>query len=106
MLVCILVSVYNISNGQVLENKKSGFFAPSDTFYQKRFNYALGISATTYTAFSIGLYQAWYKQYPQEGFHLFNDGGEWSNMDKIGHVYTSYFQGVLCYKGGKMDWVE
>ncbi|MEM9546652.1 MAG: DUF2279 domain-containing protein [Bacteroidota bacterium] len=80
---------------------KYGFFAPSDTFNQKRFNYALGISAATYTGFSIGLYHAWYKQYPQEGFHFFNDGGEWSNMDKIGHVYTSYFQGVLCYKGAK-----
>jgi hypothetical protein len=81
--------------------QEKGFFAPSDTFNQKRFNYALGISAATYTGFSIGLYHAWYKQYPQGEFHFFNDSGEWGNMDKIGHVYTAYFQGVLCYKGAK-----
>lgn len=101
IFICILGSTINLSLGQTFEKQKSDFFAPSDTFNQKRFNYALGISAATYTGFSIGLYQAWYKQYPQEGFHLFNDGGEWSNMDKIGHVYTAYFQGVLCYKGAK-----
>jgi len=81
--------------------KKASFFAPADTFSQKRFNYALGFSSTVYTGFSIGLYSAWYKQYPQEGFHTFNDWGEWENMDKVGHIYTAYFQGVLCYKGAK-----
>lgn len=87
--------------GQTNQNQKSSFFAPSDTFNQKRFNYALGISATTYTGFSIGLYHTWYKQYPQEKFHFYDDFGEWNHMDKIGHIYTSYFQGVLCYKGAK-----
>ena len=87
--------------GQTSQIQNKGFFAPSDTFSQKRFNYALGISAATYTGFSIGLYHTWYKQYPQGKFHFFNDNGEWSNMDKIGHVYTAYFQGVLCYKGAK-----
>jgi len=95
-----LLAMTSIAQVDLL-SKKSSFFTPSDTFNQKRFNYALGISATTYTAFSIGLYQTWYKQYPQEGFHTFDDWGEWSNMDKVGHLYTSYFQGVLCYKGAK-----
>jgi len=76
-------------------------FTPADTLNKKRFNWALGVSATTYTGFSLGLYNAWYKKYPQEGFHTFNDWGEWENMDKMGHLYTSYFQGVLCYKGAK-----
>jgi len=87
--------------GYQFDHRKTSFFTPSDTFNAKRFKYALGISATTYTGFSIGLYQTWYKQYPQEGFHFFNDVGEWNNMDKVGHVYTAYFQGVLCYKGAK-----
>jgi len=97
----LFFSLFEISIGQEVRPSPSGFFAPSDTFNQKRFNYALGISAATYTGFSIGLYHAWYKQYPQGPFQLFNDGGEWSNMDKYGHVYTAYFQGVLCYKGAK-----
>ena len=85
----------------LIQKKRPSFFTPADTFNQKRFNYALGISTTTYTGFSIALYQAWYKQYPQEGFHTFNDVGEWNDMDKVGHLYTAYFQGVLCYKGAK-----
>ncbi len=101
LLICILGITSNLTVCQTPQNQKVGFFTPADTFHQKRFNYALGISATTYTGFSIGLYHAWYKQYPQEKFHFFNDGGEWNNMDKIGHVYTAYFQGVLCYKGAK-----
>lgn len=102
LFLLILLSGLALSTmGQSSLSKKADFFAPSDTFNQKRFNYALGISAATYTGFSIGLYHAWYKQYPQESFHFFNDGGEWSNMDKIGHTYTAYFQGVLCYKGAK-----
>jgi hypothetical protein len=89
------------ANGQSFQSHKASFFAPSDTFNQKRFNYALGISAATYAGFSVGLYHAWYKQYPQGDFHFFNDFGEWNNMDKVGHIYTAYFQGVLCYKGAK-----
>ena len=79
----ILIFLFcNPGMGQSEEDVSPGFFTPSDTFNQKRFNYALGISATTYTGFSIGLYHAWYKQYPQGKFRLFNDGGEWNNLDK------------------------
>lgn len=102
--VCVFVLLLSSNTAVAQEfsfKQKSSFFAPADTFNQKRFNYALGFSASTYTAFSIGLYSAWYKQYAQEGFHTFNDWGEWNNMDKAGHVYTAYFQGVLCYKGAK-----
>ena len=77
------------------------FFTPPDTLNKKRFNLALTSSSLIYTGFSIGLYNTWYKQYPQTKFHLFNDWNEWNNMDKAGHLYTSYFQGVLCYKGAK-----
>jgi len=77
------------------------FFEPSPVFHQSRFYKALAFSTTTYTAFSIGLYNAWYKKFDQEAFHFFDDWNEWQNIDKYGHVYTSYFQGVLCYKGAK-----
>ena len=38
----------------------------------------------------IGLYNAWYKNYPQSQFHTFNDWEEWRQMDKIGHLYSAY----------------
>ena len=41
----------------------------------------------------VGLYAAWYKDYPQSSFHFFNDGAEWLQVDKIGHAYSAYFDG-------------
>jgi hypothetical protein len=38
----------------------------------------------------IGLHQLWYKQYPRESFHTFNDAAEWNQMDKLGHFQSSY----------------
>lgn len=80
-----------------------GFWEPSPVFNKSRFNKALAFSTVAYTSFSTGLYLTWYKQYPTESFHTFNDMGEWKQMDKVGHIYTAYLQGVLCYKGSR--WV-
>lgn len=54
-----------------------------------------------YSAMASSLYFAWYKQYDQSSFHLFNDWGEWRNVDKAGHVYSAYLQSELVYDMGK-----
>jgi hypothetical protein len=36
------------------------------------------------------LNQAWYNQYQRVGFHLFDDWGEWMQMDKAGHAFSTY----------------
>ncbi|HMQ75862.1 MAG TPA: DUF2279 domain-containing protein [Flavobacteriales bacterium] len=41
----------------------------------------------------IGLNEAWYAQYERSRFHGFNDGAEWLQMDKAGHVFSSYWIG-------------
>ena len=43
-----------------------------------------------YSAGMLGLYAAWYKDYPQCKFHFFNDNSEWLQKDKIGHTYSAY----------------
>ena len=48
------------------------------------------VNAALYGSTMVGLYQAWYKNYPQSNFHTFNDWDEWQQMDKIGHVYSAY----------------
>ena len=99
-------SLYSSMESQGLEQIEKdsiGFWKSSPTFNKKRFNKALIFSTVAYTSFSTGLYLTWYKQYPTEGFHLFNDMAEWKQVDKVGHIYTAYLQGVLCYKGAK--WV-
>lgn len=37
-----------------------------------------------------GLNSAWYANYPRKPFHFFNDWPEWQQMDKLGHVWTTY----------------
>ncbi len=98
-LVVGFVFFTNVAFSQI--QTPSSFFTPADTLHKKRFYTATTISALTYSGFSYGLYNTWYKQFDQEPFHLFNDLGEWNHMDKFGHFYTAYFQGVLCYKGAK-----
>ncbi len=47
-------------------------------------------SVAGYSAAMVGLYAAWYKDYPQSKFHTFNDNAEWLQIDKIGHAYSAY----------------
>ena len=38
----------------------------------------------------IALDKAWYADYPKEPFHTFNHRSEWQQMDKPGHIWTTY----------------
>ena len=48
----------------------------------------------THAAFLAGSYialnKAWYTDFPKESFHFFNDLEEWNQMDKAGHIWTTY----------------
>lgn len=48
------------------------------------------VNIAGYSAAMVGLYAAWYKDYPQGKFHFFNDNAEWKGIDKIGHAYSAY----------------
>ena len=57
----------------------------------RRKNIILNSTAIASTSLSyLGLYNLWYKKYPQSSFHFFNDLEEWNYMDKAGHVFSSY----------------
>jgi hypothetical protein len=90
VLVCLCQTSYSQS-----------FFTPGDTFNSKRYYTAIAGAGLTYAAFSYGLYQLWYADYPQSHFRLFNDWNEWENMDKFGHSFNGYFQSHLLFKGAK-----
>lgn len=49
-----------------------------------------GLTAAGYGGSFLFLSEAWYKDYPRRSFHVFNDGGEWLQMDKVGHAWTAY----------------
>jgi hypothetical protein len=46
--------------------------------------------AAIWTGTFIALNKAWYSDYPKQDFHFFNDWPEWQQMDKAGHMWTSY----------------
>ena len=71
------------------------FLTPSDTLNKKRRNAVIITEATLGATTLIGLNQLWYNDYESSPFHTLNDNGEWNQMDKIGHVITSYHVGRL-----------
>ncbi|WP_157503238.1 DUF2279 domain-containing protein [Mangrovimonas xylaniphaga] len=71
------------------------FLKPSDTLNIKRRNAVVISEASLATMALIGLDQLWYADYPRSKFHTLNDNQEWLQMDKLGHVYTSYQMGRL-----------
>lgn len=58
----------------------------------KKYNSPLFYStlSTGLVASHYGLNQLWYKAYPKTHFHFFNDFNEWLQMDKVGHLYSSF----------------
>lgn len=47
--------------------------------------------AAAFTAGSlVALDHAWYQDYPRSGFHGFDDGAEWHQVDKLGHAHSAY----------------
>ena len=65
---------------------------------KKRLAWTLSLGGTIYTGSTFALYDAWYKDYPSKGFHLYDDLGEWRGVDKAGHIFSGYFQSEWAYK--------
>lgn len=56
----------------------------------KRTKLLLYSTAGLYPVSMYWLYTQWYQNYPQSGFHFFNDNAEWEMMDKFGHTWDAY----------------
>ena len=73
----------------------------TSTFDKKKKNILLISEGVAYTATLIGLNSLWYKDYPRSNFHFIDDNEEWLQMDKMGHMTTSYYMGVAGIKAYK-----
>lgn len=62
---------------------------------KKRKTVVLTGNAVGYGATMFGLYNLWYKDYPLTSFHFHNDNRHWNQMDKVGHAYSCYYEGVV-----------
>lgn len=68
-----------------------------DSINSKRLWITTGALGVGYGSSTYLLNRTWYQDYPRSSFHLFNDWGEWNNMDKIGHVFASQFQSNYAF---------
>lgn len=50
----------------------------------------------------IYLHNAWYSDYNTGEFHFFDDNAEWYQVDKLGHVFSTYQTGRLMMQA--FDW--
>ena len=77
----------------VAQNAVENFLKPSDTLNKKRLKTLVISEVAIGSATLIGLNQIWYADYPRSNFHFINDNAEWLQMDKAGHVFSSYHLG-------------
>ena len=86
------------------QSKIENFLTPSDTLNKPQRNAVIITEASLAGITLIGLNQLWYADYPRSKFQTINDTNEWLQMDKMGHMLSSYQVGrigadVLSWSG-------
>ncbi len=77
------------------QGKIDRFLTPSDSLNKPRRTTVMVSEAALAATALVGLNQLWYADYPKSGFRTINDNAEWLQMDKVGHVFSSYHLGSL-----------
>lgn len=85
-----IIIVFFLSFSAFSQSKLETFLKPSDTLNIPRRDAVFITEASLATLSLIGLNQLWYAEYPQSNFHTIDDNDEWLQMDKLGHVFSSY----------------
>jgi uncharacterized protein YfiM (DUF2279 family) len=79
-----------IGNSSLAQTNLDNFLKPEDSLNYQRRNTII-ISEVAFSAVVlVGLNQLWYADYPKSNFHTINDNADWLQMDKVGHVFSSY----------------
>lgn len=79
----------------VAQNSIESFLNPSDTLNKIRRKTVVISEVTVGSITLAGLNQLWYSDYPRSNFHFINDNAEWLQMDKMGHIFSSYQLGSI-----------
>ncbi len=97
-LFTLFLTLVALNSKAQLASNSLPFFQPDTTLNTTRLVTASSLTGAITIGSGIGLYKAWYSQFDQSAFHLFDDWGEWKHVDKVGHAYTTYFQSEMIYK--------
>jgi len=60
-------------------------------YNNKRLRHFTIASSIAYSATLVGLNNLWYNGSPKQHFRFFNDHKEWKQVDKLGHLYSSFY---------------
>ena len=95
LLLSLSLPIYS-QNGKdsIIYERYSSPLTPLKNENKKRIKLVTIANAIGYGGTMAGLYSAWYSNYPQSGFHFFEDNNEWKQVDKMGHGYGAYIE---CY---------
>ncbi|MFD0835728.1 DUF2279 domain-containing protein [Mariniflexile aquimaris] len=74
----------------IAQSHLDSFLTNSDTLNKPRRNAVIITEASLASVTLVGLNQLWYADYERSKFHTLDDTNEWLQMDKMGHVFTSY----------------
>ena len=99
--IYFLLLVLTWSDG-LAQNRFQDFLAPSDSLSVPRRNAVVLSETVALGGALVGLDQLWYKDYKKSDFHFKNDNAHWLQMDKAGHVYSSYHLGR--FSAELLDW--
>lgn len=94
-LYCHIVFFLLASGMLFSQSKLNQFLKPSDSLNTSRRNAVVISESVLASATLIGLNQLWYADYPRSSFKTLNDSGEWLQMDKMGHMFSSYQLGRI-----------
>ena len=90
--IYFLLTITFFSDG-VAQNQFQDLLTPSDTLNIPRRNAVVLSETVALGGALVGLNQLWYKDYPKSSFHFINDNNQWLQMDKLGHMYSTYHLG-------------
>ena len=87
LLMVFLLPKHSIS--QIME--------PDSVLHKNRLYWVAGIEGSLWAGSLVALNYAWYKDYNSGNFHSFDDSQEWMQVDKFGHLTTTYYLGKIGY---------
>ncbi|MCC6725757.1 MAG: DUF2279 domain-containing protein [Saprospiraceae bacterium] len=74
---------------------------PAVSFDKTRFWAMTGTGTAIYGGLSAALGKSWYQDYPLTSFHTFNDWNEWNQMDKAGHLFSTWTACNYVFEGAR-----
>lgn len=99
LIICFTLLVISFSFSQ---SKINAFLKSSDTLSKPRRSAVVITEGVLGGLTLIGLNQLWYNDFKQSNFQSINDFNEWLQMDKFGHMYSSYQLGK--YGAQVLNW--